>query len=44
MLGGLACIFYNLAIAAGDVLTYICVLLGKFGSACTFNLVYLITT
>lgn len=43
-LSGFACIFYALATKGGTILTYICVLLGKFGAASNFNLVYLITT
>ncbi len=43
-ISGFACIFYALATKGGLVLTYVCVLLGKFGAASNFNLVYLITT
>ena len=42
--GGFACLFYQLASSAGLAWTYVCVLFGKFGAACTFNMVYLITT
>lgn len=42
--GGTACLLYELATTGNIAWTYICVLLGKFGAACTFNMVYLITT
>ena len=43
-IGGVACLLYEPAISLGTAWTYVCVLLGKFGAACTFNMVYLITT
>ena len=44
LLGGVACLLYKPATSLGLTWTYVCVLLGKFGAACTFNMVYLITT
>lgn len=43
-LGGIACLLYELASTQGVGWTYVCLLIGKFGAAATFNFVYLITT
>ena len=44
MIGGVACLLYHPATSLGTAWTYVGVLLGKFGAACTFYMVYLITT
>ncbi len=43
LLGGLACVFYYLAARGGQVWTYLCLLLGKFGIASAFFMMHLLT-
>ena len=43
-IGGVACLLYGLAQRGNIAWSYVCVLIGKFGAACTFSIVYLITT
>ena len=44
LVAGVACLLYTPLQSSGKVATYICLLLGKFGSSCAFTLIYLITT
>ena len=44
MISGVGCLLYTPAYQLGKVPTYICLLLGKFGSSGAFTHVYLITT
>lgn len=44
MVGGVACLLYESATKLGTEWTYVCILFGKLGAACTFYMVYLITT
>ena len=43
-IAGTACILYTPLQSLSEVASYICLLLGKFGSSCSFTFMYLITT
>ena len=44
LVGGIACLIYEPVTSWGTDWTYMCLVFGKLGASCTFNMVYLITT
>ena len=44
LFGGVACLLYEPLRSLGETFTYICFFLASFGSSCTYDLIYLVTS